>query len=106
MNALDFSAAKSIPKETVKRNQPSRQAKRMSIPAENIKTKAPGNCKSYKKQLEEKILYKAPANEFLEGEIVLATIPGYAPWPARILQNLNETIFVQFFWNWSNVNID
>lgn len=100
MNALNFSAAKSSTKENVKRDQPSRQAKRKSIPAENIKmkkTKAPANRNSYKKQLEEKILHKAPINEFLEGEIVLATIPGYAPWPARIHQILNETIFVQFF---------
>lgn len=93
---INVSAVKS--NEKVKRDQPLRQAKRKSIPTEKITNARTISCrKSYKKQLEEKIRNEAPGNEFLEGEIVLATIPGYAPWPAKIHQISNETIFVKFF---------
>lgn len=51
----------------------------------------------YRKQLEKNIYQKAPINEYLEGEIVLGTIPGYAPWPARIIKIVNETMYIQFF---------
>lgn len=61
------------------------------------KKKVPSVRKSYGRQLEEKIRIEAPENEFITGEIVLGTIPGYAPWPARIHKILNETIFIYFF---------
>lgn len=41
--------------------------------------------------------HKAPNNEFIVNEVVLATICGYAPWPARILKIVSETIYVEFF---------
>lgn len=47
--------------------------------------------------LKEKIRSEAPANEFVNNEIVLATIPGFCPWPARIIQIDGETIMVEFF---------
>lgn len=47
--------------------------------------------------LAEKIQNEAPINYYLKDEIVLATIPGYAPWPARILDIIGETIIVEFF---------
>lgn len=56
-----------------------------------------GNRKKTELRLEEWIESEAPKNVFIENEIVLATIPGYAPWPARILSINSETIFVDFF---------
>lgn len=47
--------------------------------------------------LKEKMSNEAPQNSFLINEIVLATIPGYAPWPARIVNIIGETIYVEFF---------
>lgn len=47
--------------------------------------------------LKEKINREAPSNEFVVNEIVLATIPGFCAWPARIKAINNETITVQFF---------
>lgn len=41
--------------------------------------------------------HEAPINEFIINEVILATIPGYAPWPARISKIIGETIFVEFF---------
>lgn len=38
-----------------------------------------------------------PTDEFFLNEIVLATIPGYCPWPACILGINGETYFVRFF---------
>lgn len=50
-----------------------------------------------KLSLKEKIHNESPMNEFMVDEIVLCTIPGYAPWPARIKEIINQTIFVEFF---------
>lgn len=36
-------------------------------------------------------------DEFFLNEIVFATIPGYAPWPACILNINSETYYVRFF---------
>lgn len=47
--------------------------------------------------LEEKMTNEAPSKSYLPNEIVLATIPGYAPWPAMIKTIIDETIFVEFF---------
>lgn len=47
--------------------------------------------------LKEKIKNNAPDNEFMTNEIVLATIPGFCAWPARIIQIIGETIMVEFF---------
>lgn len=49
------------------------------------------------KILQERILNEAPDRVFLPNEIVLCAIPGYAPWPARILQISGQTITIQFF---------
>lgn len=38
-----------------------------------------------------------PTDEFITNEIVLATIPGYAPWPACIIDIKGNTYFVRFF---------
>lgn len=39
----------------------------------------------------------SPANEFVADEVVLVTIPGFCPWPARILGISSETLMVEFF---------
>lgn len=48
-------------------------------------------------KLEELIQNESPNNQYIVNEIVLVTIPGYSPWPARILNIVNETISVEFF---------
>ena len=48
-------------------------------------------------KLEQRINNQAPINELVKGEIVLGTIPGYAPWPARVKEIVNETVFIEFF---------
>lgn len=53
--------------------------------------------KSTKMQLQERLLNDAPAKEYIPDEIILATIPGYSPWPARILEISGQTILVEFF---------
>lgn len=50
-----------------------------------------------KLRLREKIETESPVNEFVPNEVVLATIPGFAPWPARILNMSDQTILVEFF---------
>lgn len=47
--------------------------------------------------IKEKIRIEAPDNEYVIDEIVLATIPGFCAWPARIQQIIGETIMVEFF---------
>lgn len=79
-----------------------RQAKRHSliIPAKNdvsAKKKNPITRKDGKKKLEERIKNDAPVNQYIEGEIILGTIPGFAPWPARIQKIIDETIYIEFF---------
>lgn len=44
--------------------------------------------------VKEKIHNESPDNEFMPNEIVLATIPGFCPWPARILELAGQTIIV------------
>lgn len=46
--------------------------------------------------LKEIIEYESPLNEYMVNEIVLATIPGFCGWPARIVDIIGETIMVQF----------
>lgn len=53
--------------------------------------------RNLKLSLEEKIHNDSPINEFMVNEVVLCTIPGYAPWPARIRDINSQTIFVEFF---------
>lgn len=48
-------------------------------------------------QLQERILNEVPSKEYLPNEIILATVPGYAPWPARIIEMIGQTILVEFF---------
>lgn len=86
--------------EKATRKQPLRRAKRDSLisTAENIKEKKNQTArKDGRKKLEEKIRDEAPVKQFNEGEIVLGTIPGYAPWPARVLKIIEETIYIEFF---------
>lgn len=45
----------------------------------------------------DKMVREAPDKEFVLNEIVLATVPGYAPWPACIVAIEGETLKVQFF---------
>lgn len=47
--------------------------------------------------LKEKMDKNAPSNEYMLNEIILATIPGFCAWPARIINISNETIMVEFF---------
>lgn len=47
--------------------------------------------------LKEKIEKEAPSNSYLNEEIVLTTIPGFSPWPSRIVNIIGETIYVEFF---------
>lgn len=47
--------------------------------------------------LKEKIDNESPLNIYMINEIVLATIPGFCCWPARIVDMIGETIMVQFF---------
>lgn len=47
--------------------------------------------------LKERNLNNAPDKEFIINEIVLATVPGYKPWPARIIEIDGQTIRVEFF---------
>lgn len=54
-------------------------------------------AKSSKLQLQQRMRNEAPTKEYLIGEIVLATIPGYVPWAARILNITGQTILVEFF---------
>lgn len=53
--------------------------------------------KNRKLTLEQHIENETPSKNYVENEIVIATIPGYAPWPARILSIQSETIMVEFF---------
>lgn len=53
--------------------------------------------KRSKLSLEEKLDNEAPIKQFLPNEVVLATVPGYCPWPARILTITDHTILIEFF---------
>lgn len=53
--------------------------------------------KSAKLTLKERIAQEAPDKEYVIGEIVLGTVPGFSPWPATILQISGQTILVEFF---------
>lgn len=64
----------------------------------NIAPKSTTQKKSRAKlQLQERLLNQVPNKEYLPNEIILATIPGYVPWPARILEMTGQTVFVEFF---------
>lgn len=53
--------------------------------------------KSTKLTLKEKISHDAPYKEYIVGEIILATVVGYPPWPARIIDINGHTLKVEFF---------
>lgn len=53
--------------------------------------------KSSKFIIKEKIRERNPNKEYMINEVVLATVPGYPPWPARILNINGQTIDVEFF---------
>lgn len=61
------------------------------------KSEKKNTMKNSKLKLKEKLKNDAPNKEFLVNEVVFATIPGYSPWPARILSINDHTIFVEFF---------
>lgn len=64
---------------------------------EKIKQKSIRRKTFNKLTLKEKINREAPINEYVINELVMATIPGYAPWPARIIDISGEIILVEFF---------
>lgn len=66
-----------------------------STPNPKPKTKRAG--KSSKIQLLERIRTEVPTKEYLINEIILTTVPGYQPWPSRILDITGQTIVVEFF---------
>lgn len=47
-------------------------------------------------KLQEKMKMEAPDKEFVLNEVVLAIVPGFSPWPARILDISGVTIKVEF----------
>lgn len=47
--------------------------------------------------LSEKINRDTPNKQFIIGEVILATVSGYCPWPGKILDIIGETVYVQFF---------
>lgn len=51
----------------------------------------------FQNALKERIITEAPDKEFVLNEIVLASVPGYAAWPARIIDINGQTIHVEFF---------
>lgn len=53
--------------------------------------------KRSKLSLKEKLDNEDPTKKFLPNEVVLATVPGYCPWPARILTITDHTILIEFF---------
>lgn len=53
--------------------------------------------KSSQFTLKEKIENENPNKEYVVNEVVLATVPGYPVWPARILEIIGQTIKVEFF---------
>lgn len=52
--------------------------------------------KSSKFTLKERIENENPNKEYVVNEVILATVPGYPVWPARILQIIGQTITVEF----------
>lgn len=80
----------------IPRNDSPRSSFDESVGVATAKPKRKGR-KSTKMQLQEQMLNDAPGKEFLTNEIVLATIPGFVPWPARILNIIGQTITVEFF---------
>lgn len=87
------SVRKSIPFDEKKESK----LKKKDIPESHASSKTKRNGKSSKIQLLERMRTEVPAKEYLINEIVLATIPGYKPWPARILEISGQTIVVEFF---------
>lgn len=53
--------------------------------------------KSTKLLLIEQIDKDSPSRHYLPNEIILTTIPGFVPWPSRILKIDGHTILVEFF---------
>lgn len=53
--------------------------------------------------LKERIDIEALDKCFVLNKIVLATVPGYSPWPVRIIDINVATITVEFFWHWWKV---
>lgn len=47
-------------------------------------------------KLQERMDLEAPDKEFVINEVVLAVVPGYSAWPARILEISGVTIKVEF----------
>lgn len=53
--------------------------------------------KSSKCTIKERISQENPNKEYVVNEVVLATVPGYPAWPARILEINGQTLNVEFF---------
>lgn len=76
--------------------------KNQQINSMKTKSTTSTNASNLKKRsknltLKEIISINAPMNDYVMNELVLATVPGYCPWPARILSIIGETIVVEFF---------
>lgn len=94
----DSSRWRRVPQQDITKKLPPRVAKRISAGQTNFdRTKKKLSRTISRKQLDTKIEQKSPCNEFLEGEIILGTIPGFAPWPATMVKIVHETIYIQFF---------
>lgn len=68
-----------------------------SNPSKSLPKPVKKKVRKSTKILQERMLNEAPDKEFLPNEIILATIPGFVPWPSRILQISGQTITIQFF---------
>lgn len=80
------------------RRQPVRRVK--NLPQVNPPEKEKQNPPRQRKKnlsLKEKIENEAPCNAYMVNEVILATVPGFCPWPARIMSISGETLFVEFF---------
>lgn len=87
-----------VPNETTK--TPIKKIQEKKQCTEEKKTKGKKRVQGKRKEklsLKERILNDAPENEYFCDEIVLVTIPGFCPWPARIISMSGETILVEFF---------
>lgn len=68
-----------------------------SVASSQHKEKGKHRSKSSKILLQELLLIEAPTRQFLVAEVVLATVPGFCPWPSIILSITGQTILIEFF---------
>lgn len=78
-------------------NEQTNDSERAAAHKDKRSISKPGKENRNRGKLQEFIDDRSPVHEFVLNEIVLATVPGYAPWPSRIIKIVGETIFVEFF---------